>query len=118
MQLARFLVEAVVLGKQSPNQLVREHPISRSWFYELLARYRRDGPAALEPRSHRPWRSLRSITASAATASMPAAASLSAISAGCATSKSATSTAVSKSCYWSRATPCASSPKTALCCAN
>jgi len=54
MQLARFLVEAVVLGKQSPNQLVREHPISRSWFYELLARYRRDGPPALEPRSHRP----------------------------------------------------------------
>jgi hypothetical protein len=30
MQLARFLVEAVVLGKQSPNRLVREHPISRS----------------------------------------------------------------------------------------
>ena len=54
MHLARFLVEAVVLGKQSPNQLVREHPISRSWFYELLARYRRDGPAALEPSSHRP----------------------------------------------------------------
>ena len=54
MQLAKFLVEAVVLGKQSPNQLVRQHPISRSWFYELLARYRRDGPAALEPRSHRP----------------------------------------------------------------
>ena len=54
MQLARYLVEAVVLGKQSPNQLVREHPISRSWFYELLARYRRDGPVGLEPRSHRP----------------------------------------------------------------
>jgi transposase InsO family protein len=54
MQLARFLVEAVVLGKQSPNQLVREHPISRSWFYELLGRYRRDGPAALESKSHRP----------------------------------------------------------------
>jgi transposase InsO family protein len=54
MQLARFLVEAVVLGKQSPNRLVREYPISRSWFYELLARYRRDGPTALEPRPHRP----------------------------------------------------------------
>ncbi len=54
MQLTRFLVEAVVLGKQSPNQLVREYPISRSWFYELLARYRRDGPAALERKSHRP----------------------------------------------------------------
>src|SRR5215831_5730555 len=54
MQLARFLVDAVVLGKQSPNQLVREYGISRSWFYELLARYRRDGPAGLEPRPHRP----------------------------------------------------------------
>ena len=54
MQLAKFLVEAVVLGKQSPNQLVRQHPISHSWFYELLARYRRDGPAALEPRAYRP----------------------------------------------------------------
>jgi transposase InsO family protein len=54
MQLARFLIEAVVFGKQSPNHLVREHQISRSWFYELLARYRRDGPAALEPKSHRP----------------------------------------------------------------
>ena len=54
MQLARFLVEAVVLGKQSPNQLAREYAISRSWLYELLARYRRDGPGALEPRSHRP----------------------------------------------------------------
>jgi hypothetical protein len=56
MQLGRFLVEAVVLGKQSPNRLVREHPISRSWFYELLARYRREGPAGLEPRTHRPAR--------------------------------------------------------------
>src|ERR1700746_3624881 len=54
MQLGRFLVEAVVFGKQSPNQLAREYGISRSWLFELLARYRRDGPAALEPRSHRP----------------------------------------------------------------
>ena len=54
MQLARFLVEAVVLGKQSPNKLAREYPISRSWLFELLARYRRDGPAGLEPKSHRP----------------------------------------------------------------
>jgi transposase InsO family protein len=54
MQLGRFLVEAVVFGKQSPNQLAREYGISRSWLFELLARYRRDGPAGLEPRSHRP----------------------------------------------------------------
>lgn len=53
MQLARFLVEAVVLGKQSPNQLARDYPISRSWLFELLARYRREGPSALEPRPRR-----------------------------------------------------------------
>lgn len=54
MELGRFLVEAVVFGKQSPNRLAREYEISRSWLYELLARYRRDGPAGPEPRSHRP----------------------------------------------------------------
>lgn len=53
MQLARFLVEAVVLGKQSPNQLARDYPISRSWLFELLARYRREGPSALAPRTRR-----------------------------------------------------------------
>jgi hypothetical protein len=34
--------------------ILNNAPISRNWFYELLARYRRDGPAALEARSHRP----------------------------------------------------------------
>jgi len=38
MELGRFLVEAVVLGGQSPNQLARTHPISRSWLFRLLAR--------------------------------------------------------------------------------
>ena len=54
MELGRFLVEAVVLGGQSPNQLARTHPISRSWLFRLLARYKQGGPAAIEPRSHRP----------------------------------------------------------------
>lgn len=53
MQLARFLVEAIVLGKQSPNQLARDYPISRSWLFELLARYRREGRSGLEPRPRR-----------------------------------------------------------------
>lgn len=54
MQLARFLVEPVILGKQSPNRLVREHPISRSWFYEplaLLPTLRTGGPRAEIPPS-------------------------------------------------------------------
>jgi transposase InsO family protein len=54
MELGRYLVEAVVFGGQSPNQLARSHPISRSWLFRLLARYRQGGFAAIEPRSHRP----------------------------------------------------------------
>lgn len=54
MELGRYLVEAVVFGGQSPNQLARSHPISRSWLFRLLARYRQGGFAAIESRSHRP----------------------------------------------------------------
>ena len=54
MDLRRFLVEAVVVGGASPTELARSHPISRSWLFRLLARYRTGGPAALEPRSRRP----------------------------------------------------------------
>jgi homeodomain-containing protein/integrase-like protein len=54
MDLGRFLVEAVVVGGASPTELARSHPISRSWLFRLLARYRTGGPAALEPRSRRP----------------------------------------------------------------
>jgi transposase InsO family protein len=54
MEIGRYLVEAVVFGGQSPNQLARSHPISRSWLFRLLARYRQGGLAAIEPRSHRP----------------------------------------------------------------
>jgi transposase InsO family protein len=54
MDLGRFLVEAVVVGGASPTELARSHPISRSWLFRLLARYRAGGYAALEPRSRRP----------------------------------------------------------------
>ncbi len=54
MDLGRFLVEAVVVGGSSPTELARSHPISRSWLFRLLARYRQGGYAALEPRSRRP----------------------------------------------------------------
>jgi transposase InsO family protein len=54
MDLGRFLVEAVVVSGASPNQLARSHPISRSWLFRLLARYRQGGLAAVESRSRRP----------------------------------------------------------------
>ena len=54
MGRARYLVDAVVLEGRSPTELVRAHGISRSWLYELLARFREGGYPALEPRSRRP----------------------------------------------------------------
>jgi transposase InsO family protein len=59
MDLGRFLVEAVVLGGARPSELIRTHPISESWLFRLLARYRAGGPEALRPRSRRPRSSPR-----------------------------------------------------------
>ena len=59
MDLGRFLVDAVVVGGASPSELARTHPISESWLFRLLARYRAGGYAALEPRSRRPKTSPR-----------------------------------------------------------
>src|SRR6266568_2931393 len=49
MDLGRFLVEAVVVREASPTELARSHPISRSWLFRLLARYKQGGYEALEP---------------------------------------------------------------------
>jgi len=54
MGLGRYVVDAIVLEGRSPSELAKSHDISRSWVYELLARYRAGGYAALEPRSRRP----------------------------------------------------------------
>jgi transposase len=54
MNLGRFLVEAVIVSGASPSELARSHPISRSWLFRLLARYKEGGYEALEPRSRRP----------------------------------------------------------------
>ncbi len=54
MGLGRYVVDAIVLERRSPSELARSHHISRSWIYELVARYRAGGYAALEPRSRRP----------------------------------------------------------------
>jgi transposase InsO family protein len=54
MDLGRFLVEAVVVSGASPTELARSHPISRSWLFRLLARYKEGGYEALAPRSRRP----------------------------------------------------------------
>lgn len=51
---ARLVITAVVLENRPIAEVVRDFGVSRSWFYELLARYRAEGEAAFEPRSRRP----------------------------------------------------------------
>ena len=54
MGMARYVVDAVLLEGRSAREVAAAHGISRSWIYELIARFRAGGYAALEPRSHRP----------------------------------------------------------------
>jgi transposase len=61
MGRARYLVDAVVIGGQSPNQLARSLQISRSWLFELLRRFREGGYPAIEPRSRRPHSCARQV---------------------------------------------------------
>ena len=54
MSLGRYVVDAVLLEGRSAAELAKQHGISRSWIYQLLARFRQGGYQALEPRSRRP----------------------------------------------------------------
>jgi transposase InsO family protein len=51
---ARLVITAVVVQGRSAAEVADGYGVSRSWVYELLARYRCEGEAALEPRSRRP----------------------------------------------------------------
>lgn len=45
------------------SEVAAAYGVSRSWLYELLARYRAEGDAAFQPRSKRPHRSPQSLPA-------------------------------------------------------
>ena len=53
MSKARLVITAVVLEGRSPAEVAKAYGLSRSWVYELIARYRTEGDTALEPRSRR-----------------------------------------------------------------
>lgn len=57
MEMARYLVTAVEVEKRSVRAVATEHGVSKSWLYELLARYRQEGDAGLVARSRRPLHS-------------------------------------------------------------
>jgi transposase InsO family protein len=56
MQLARFVVEAVVREGRSYREVARAHGVSKSWVAKVVARYRQGGEEALAPRSRAPHR--------------------------------------------------------------
>jgi transposase len=61
MSKARLVITAVVAERRKPSEVAAAYGVSRSWIYELLARYRAGGEAAFEPRSKRPKTSPRAI---------------------------------------------------------
>src|ERR687889_2802031 len=63
MSKARLVITAIEVEGRSPAEVVAAYGVSRSWLYELLARYRAEGDAAFEPRSRRPHSSPRSTPA-------------------------------------------------------
>ncbi len=56
MDLARYVVEAVVLEGRSYREVARAHGVSKSYVGKLVGRFRAGGYGAIEPRSRAPKR--------------------------------------------------------------
>jgi transposase InsO family protein len=56
MDLARYVVDAVVLERRSCREVARAHGVSKSWVAKLVGRYREGGYEAIGPRSRAPKR--------------------------------------------------------------
>jgi transposase len=63
MESARYLVRSVVFEQRSVRAVAAQHGVSKTWLYELVARYKAGGDDALEPRSKRPKSSPKRISA-------------------------------------------------------
>jgi len=51
---ARLVITAVIAEGRSQHEVARAYGVSQSWISRLVARFRRQGEAAFEPRSRRP----------------------------------------------------------------
>src|SRR5215212_9169874 len=54
MDLAEYVINAVLVDKQRVADVAAARGMSKSWLYELLARYRELGSDGLTPSSRRP----------------------------------------------------------------
>ena len=62
MDLAGYVINAVLVEGRSVSEVAAAHGISRSWLYELLARHREHGEEGLRPQSKRPHSSPTQIS--------------------------------------------------------
>lgn len=63
MDLAGYVINAVLVEGRSVKEVCEAHDISRSWLYELIARYRELGEEGLKPQSKRPHSSPTRVSA-------------------------------------------------------
>jgi transposase len=54
MDLAGYVINAVLVEGKSVREVCQAHAISRSWLYELIGRYRQGGDEGLKAQSKRP----------------------------------------------------------------
>jgi transposase InsO family protein len=64
MDLAGYVINAVLVEGRTVKEVCESHDISRSWLYELIARYRVEGVDGLRPQSTRPHWSPTRVAAS------------------------------------------------------
>lgn len=62
MDLAGYVINAVLIEGRTVKDVCEAHDISRSWLYELIARYRQLGDDGLRPLSKRPRSSPTRVT--------------------------------------------------------
>lgn len=66
MTSIRLLITAMVVENRPVREVAKTYGVSKSWLYELLARYRAEGDAAFEHRSRRPVTNPNAISLEAA----------------------------------------------------
>ncbi|HUE58383.1 MAG TPA: helix-turn-helix domain-containing protein, partial [Acidimicrobiales bacterium] len=54
MELSEYVINEVLVEGRPVREVASAHGISKTWLYELLARYRAGGAEALKPSSRRP----------------------------------------------------------------
>jgi transposase len=63
MAMAQLIITAVTVEGRTKSEVARDYGVSRYWVQQLVQRYEREGPIALQPRSRRPHHSPHAVDA-------------------------------------------------------